>query len=65
MIVNGVIADETQKYERVEILIQRVVDEGGDSTLFTMVPGEGDRIAYIVPTQYLIQLLDEPLESVE
>lgn len=65
ILVDGVIGDEAQKYERVEILLQRVVDGGGDSVLLTMASGTGDRIAYIVPTKCLMQILDEPLEIEE
>ena len=63
MIADGVIADKPEKYKRGKLLLQRVIDQGGDSVLITADGNHGERTTYIVPTGYLIQLLDEPLES--
>lgn len=63
MIILGVIADSPKDYKKEKLLLQRAIDKGGDSVLITLDGNEGEKTAYIVPTQALKDLLNEPLES--
>lgn len=61
MIVEGVISDSPKDFKREKLLLQRAIDKGGDSVLITLDANNGDKTAYIVPTQYLKDLLNEPI----
>lgn len=61
MIVNGVLADNTMNYNREELLLQRAVDEGGDTVLVTSNKNDGQ--AHIIPTSDLKALLEKTLED--
>ena len=63
MLVAGVIADKPTEYKKEKLLLQRSVNEGGDSVLITASGNKGERTAYLVPTEYLKQFLEEPLEE--
>lgn len=64
-IVVGVVADTPKEYKKENLFLQRAVDKGGDSILITADKNEGERTAYLVPTEYLKQLLKEPLKKDE
>lgn len=60
-VVVGVIADTPKEYKKGNLLLQRSVDKGGDSVLITASGNKGERTAYLIPTEYLKQFLNEPL----
>lgn len=60
-IVVGVVADTPKEYKKENLFSQRAVDKGGDSILITASGNKGERTAYLIPTEYLKQFLNEPL----
>lgn len=61
MITEGVVAESPKEYKREKLLLQRAIDKGGDSVLITLDGNEGNKTAYIVPTQALKNLVNEPI----
>lgn len=59
----GVVADKPTEYKKENLFLQRVVDKGGDSICITLAGDKIQKTAYLVPTEYLKQFLEEPLED--